>query len=317
MNATKNMIGKLKKVPLREIWKNEARDFTTWLSENIDTLNESMEMNLSVISREKLVGDFSLDLIAEDDDGQITIIENQLEKTDHDHLGKVITYLTNLEAKTAIWISSNPRDEHIKAVNWLNEYTPEDIAFYLLKIEAVRIGDSAPAPLFSVVAEPTEMSKEIGKEKKEYAERHHLRKEFWTQLLEKAKSKTNLHSNLSPSIYHWIGTGAGKSGITLNYIITNDYVSCDLYLDRGKEYRDLNKERFDQLFQHKKEIEKTFGGSLLWERLDKKRASRIGVKFAGYGLRNKETWVEAQDKMIDAMIRLDKTLKPFIKDLKR
>lgn len=310
------MIGKLKKVPLREIWKNEAKDFTAWLSENIDTLNEALEINFSIIEKEKDVGDFSLDLIAEDADGQITIIENQLEKTDHDHLGKVITYLSNLDAKTAIWITSKPRDEHIKAIDWLNEYTPDDVSFFLIKVEAVRIGDSAPAPLFSIVAEPTEISKEVGKEKKEYAERHHLRKEFWTSLLEKAKLKTKLHSNVSPCIYHWIGTGAGKSGISYNYVVTNDYVSSEVYLDRGKDHPTLNKERFDELYKHKAEIEKIFGGQLSWERLDKKRASRIVIRYKGFGLKDKETWDKAQEKMIDSMIRIEKAFKPYVERLK-
>jgi len=314
--STSKIIGKLKKVPLREIWRNEARDFTTWLAENIETLGEEIGIPLSVMSREKAVGSFSLDLIAEDSDGQITIIENQLEKTDHDHLGKVITYISNLDAKTAIWISSNPREEHVKAIDWLNEFTPEDVSFYLVKIEAVKIGDSDPAPMFSVIAEPTEISKSVGKEKKEYAERHHLRKDFWTQLIEKLKGRTRLHANLSPVIYHWIGTGAGKSGVSYNYAITNDYVSSEVYLDRGKDYPNLNKERFDSLLEHKDEIERIFGGQLVWERLDKKRASRIVIRFKGFGLRDKETWDEAQEKMIDAMIRLEKSFKPFIEKLK-
>ncbi len=310
-------IGKLKKVPLREIWKNEAKDFTAWLSENVDTLNEALETNLSIVGKERAVGDFSLDIMAEDLDGRRVIIENQLEKTDHDHLGKIVTYLSNLEAKTAIWISSKPRDEHIKAVNWLNEFTPEDVSFYLISVEAVKIGDSAPAPLFTVVAEPSEMTKEIGREKKEYAERHHLRKEFWSSLLEKAKEKTNLHSNVSPGIYHWVGAGAGRGGIGFNYVITNDYVASEIYLDRGKNHPTLNKERFDQLYKYKKAIEKSFGGKLLWERLDKKRASRIVVRFKGYGLKNKEQWAEAQNKMIDSMVRMEKAFKPYIEKLSK
>jgi len=310
------MIGKLKKVPLREIWRNEAKDFTTWLAENIDTLSEEIRIPLSVMSREKAVGDFSLDLIAEDSDGQLVIIENQLEKTNHDHLGKILTYLSNLDAKTAIWISSDPREEHIKAINWLNECTPEDVSFYLVKIEAVKIGSSEPAPMFSVIAEPTEIAKSVGKEKKEYAERHHLRKEFWTQLIEKLKGRTKLHANLSPVIYSWIGTGAGKSGISYTYGVTYDYVSSEIYLDRGKDYPTLNKERFDVLYKHKEEIEKAFGGQLSWERLDKKRASRIVIRFKGFGLKDKETWNEAQEKMIDSMIRIEKTFKPYIEKLK-
>jgi len=141
-------IGKLEKVSLREIWKDEARDFLPWLEENIEYLNDSLDISLSVIEREKSVGTFAADILAEDRDGNKVIIECQLEKTDHDHLGKILTYLTNLEAKTAIWICSDPRPEHIKAVTWLNEVTPADVSFYLVKIEAVRIGESPPAPLF-------------------------------------------------------------------------------------------------------------------------------------------------------------------------
>lgn len=179
----------------------------------------------------------------------------------------------------------------------------------------MRIGDSAPAPLFSVIAEPTEISKEIGKEKKEYAERHVLQKEFWTQLLDKAKTNTPLHSNITPPIYRWIGTGAGKSGIGYNYVITNEYGSAEVYLDRGKEYPNLNKERFDELYKHKEEIEEIFKGHLSWERLDKKRASRISCRINGMGLRDKNKWPELQDKMIDAMFRLEKSMRQFVRNL--
>lgn len=309
-------VGKLIKTPLREIWKNEARDFTSWLAENIDTLNEVLDTNFSVIEREKKVGDFSLDLVVEDADGQLTIIENQLEKTDHDHLGKVLTYLTNLDAKNAVWISSNPREEHVKVINWLNENTPDDVSFYLIKIEAVRIGQSDHAPLFSIVAEPTDVAKEIGKEKKEYAERHHLRKEFWQQLLEKAKSRTRLHSNCSPSIYNWISSGSGRSGLTFNYAISYNYVACELYIDKGKDQRDLNKKIFDDFYAHKTEIERAFGSQLTWERLDKRRASRIVVKYTEYGLHDKGKWDDAQNVMIDTMIRLEKALKEYINNIK-
>lgn len=310
-----NGIGKLKKVPLREIWQNEARDFTKWLADNIDTLNEVLETNFAVEGTERNVGDFFLDIVAEDPEGGRVIVENQLEKTDHDHLGKVLTYLTNLDAKTAVWISSNPREEHIKTINWLNENTPDDVAFYLVKVEAVRIGESPAAPLFSIVAEPTQITKDIGREKKEYAERHHLRKEFWAQLLERAKSKTSLHSNITPSIHSWIATGAGKSGTKYSYVITSDEGNVEVYLDSGKEYPTLNKERFDELYKHKDEIEKVFGEPLSWERLDKRRASRIAYRMNGAGLRHKDKWPEVQEKMVDAMIRLEKAIGPHIRQL--
>jgi len=310
-------VGKIKRVPLRDVWKDEAKDFTSWLFENLEILGEELDIDLTPIEKEGKAGSFSVDIIAEDGMGQKIVIENQLEKTNHDHLGKIITYLANLDAKIAIWISSNPKQEHERAIDWLNEFGPS-VAFYLVKVEAYKIGNSNPAPKFSIIAGPSEESETIGKEKKEYAKRHILRKEFWTRLLEKSKGKTNLYSNVSPSIYSWIGTGAGKAGIGYNYTITNKSAGCEVYLDRGKEFEEpnINKIRFDQLYKYKDEIEKEFGGSLKWERLDNRRACRISVKFEEAGLKDEEDWDKLQDKMIDAMIRLEKAFRNYIRRLK-
>lgn len=180
-------IGRLQRVPLREIWVHEAQSFSTWLSNNLDLLEEVTGLRLSLVDREKRAGAFFADVLAEDDAGNLVVIENQLGATDHDHLGKILTYMSNLDVKIPIWITSSPRVEHEKAVNWLNEISPADTAIFLLKIEAVRIGDSPPAPLFTVIAGPSNEQREIGTTKKEMAERHRLRLEFWKQLLERAK----------------------------------------------------------------------------------------------------------------------------------
>lgn len=113
-------IGRLQRVALREVWKHEAQDFTQWLQNNIEVLNETLDFNLTGADRERAAGDFSVDLVAEDEDGGTVVIENQLEKSNHDHLGKLITYLTAIGAKTAIWIVSDPRPEHVAAIGWLN-----------------------------------------------------------------------------------------------------------------------------------------------------------------------------------------------------
>lgn len=155
------------------------------------------------------MGSFEVDLVAEDDNGNVIIIENQLESTNHDHLGKVITYLTNLDAKTAIWIVSHPRPEHTKAINWLNESTPADISFYLMKLSAYKIGNSVPAPFFTIVVGPSAQAKEIGKEKQDMAERHVLRLKFWGGLLEQARHVGfNLHANRSATKYMSLGYGS-------------------------------------------------------------------------------------------------------------
>lgn len=176
-------IGKAIKVPVRELWEKEDKDFTVWLEKNIDYLNEILGSKITITKRKKRAGDFKVDLIGEDENGQMVVIENQLEKTDHGHLGQIITYISMVGAKTAIWISSNPRDEHIEAMEWLNESTPQDMSFYLIQLEAIKIGDSIPAPIFTVKAGFTELAKESGNEKRELAEINFTRKTFWTQLL--------------------------------------------------------------------------------------------------------------------------------------
>lgn len=306
------------RVPLRELWKKEHKDFTKWLEKNIEYLSDILDFDLTVLKREEKVGPFKVDLYAEDALGGKVIIENQLEKTDHEHLGKVITYLTNMEASTAIWIAGEPVDEHVNAVEWLNQNSPDNISFYLVKVEAYKIGSQPlAAPLFTVVKRPTKEIRQLGAEKKEYAQRHILRKEFWTELLEKAKEKTDLHSNVSPSIYSWVAAGAGKAGIIYSYVITYRYAGVEIYLDRGKEFEEpnINKIRFDQLYKHKEEIEKDFNGKLDWERLENRRACRISVKFKNVGLNDKDKWDDVQDKMIDAMIRMDKAFRKHIRRL--
>jgi len=129
------MIGKIQRVGLREVWKHEAYDFTQWLEDNIDVLNDVIDLNLSNAERERAAGTFSADLVAEDEKGNPVVIENQLEKSNHDHLGKLITYLTSIGAKVGIWIVAEPRPEHVSAISWLNESNLA--SFYLLKVEAI------------------------------------------------------------------------------------------------------------------------------------------------------------------------------------
>jgi hypothetical protein len=151
---SEQMIGKLEKHELRKIWKNEASDFTSWLEGNLDALSNAIEIELTLVKREHRVGSFSADIVATDEAGHKVIIENQLEKTDHTHLGQIITYISNLDGKTVIWISSEPRQEHINAVNWLNTQT--NLNFYLVKLDAISIDNSRPAPLFQVICRPDE-----------------------------------------------------------------------------------------------------------------------------------------------------------------
>jgi hypothetical protein len=309
------MIGRIDRVPLRDVWKHEALDFTRWLEENIEVLNDILDLNLTTAEREKNAGDFSVDLVAEDDKGNPVVIENQLEKSNHDHLGKLITYLTAVGARIAIWIVSDPRPEHINAISWLNEGSAA--SFYLLKVEAIRIGESAPAPLLTLIVGPSKEGREVGETKKELAERYDIRHKFWTGLLDHAKTKTKLHAGLSPSEYNWIGTGAGVRGLGYNYSLTKHASTVELYIDRGKDAEEENKTIFDQLLAAKVEIEQAFGEPLEWQRLEERRACRIRKKLTIGGWRDDPAkWPEVYAAMVDAMIRLEKAMKPHIQKLR-
>lgn len=306
------MIGKIERVKLREVWKHEAQDFTTWLEENIDVLNDVLDLTLASVEREQKAGAFSVDLVAEDNDGKTIIIENQLEKSNHDHLGKVITYLTALEAKAAIWIVADPRPEHVKAVSWLNESS--SASFYLLKVEAIKIGDSPPAPLLTLIVGPSEEAREVGEKKKEMAERYGIRYRFFKQLLDKAKTSTKLHANISPSSHNWVSATINQ--FQFNYVTRQHDVHVELYIDIDHDSGEKNKTIFDKLHDKKEHIEKEFGEPLIWERLDQKQACRIRNKVEIGGYRDEDKWSEIHEAMIDTMIRLEKAVRPHIEKFK-
>lgn len=307
-------IGKLERVSLRQVWEHEAYDFTQWLQDHIEVLNEALGLTLVNVDREQAAGSFSIDLVAEDEGGGKVIIENQLEKSNHDHLGKLITYLVSMGAKAAVWIVSEPRPEHVAAITWLNE--SNSAQFYMLKVEAVRIGDSMPAALFTQIVGPSEESRSVGQSKKEFAERYEIRHRWWTQLIERSIKFTKLHAHITPGEYTWIGTSAGIRGLNLNYVVTQDDCSVELYIDRGKDAQAENESIFDQLAAHQAQIEQTFGSVLSWQRLDGKRACRIRFTLAGGYRSPEESWPELQDRVAQAMERLDRALKPHLKQLR-
>lgn len=307
-------IGRLEPVPVRELWKHEERGFSAWLESNLDVLSEAVGFRLSEPRRESSAGRFECDLVCEGENGEPVIIENQLEQTNHDHLGKVLTYLANLDAKAGIWISTSPRAEHIRTIQWLNETTPANIAFYLVRLAAYRISGCEPAaPLFTVIVGPSAESKSFGREKKELAERHILRLKFWEQLLERAKKRgVSLHAQRSPSKDLWLGAGAGvRSGISFTYLVwKSKETAVELYIDTGDGVE--NKRIFDALESSRKQIEAAFGAPLSWERMDDKRGSRVRFVLKQGGLMDSDKWPAIQDATIEAMDKLAKALKPYL-----
>lgn len=306
-------ISLIERVPLREVWRHEAHDFTRWLAENPEALSDATGLSLSTIEREQSTGNFSIDLVAEDAAGNKVVIENQLEKSDHDHLGKLITYLAAVpEAKTAIWITSDPRPEHVDAITWLNESYAADL--YLIKIEAVRIGDSPAAPLLTKIVGPSADARAVAANSKEWAVREHLRFDFWKELLERARKVNDWHSAISPGRYSYISAGAGRSGLSYlyNVRVSNGYVS--LYIDSGNQ--DANYAIFDALLEQRDVIDAEFGEGLEWERAETVRASWIVYHTHKGGWESpKADWPAIHDEMIDAMDRLARALSPRIAQL--
>jgi len=306
-------IDKVRRVPLREVWKHEALDFTAWLRENVDVLNDPLGLSLVSAEREQSVGSFSVDLVAESANGDPVVIENQLERSNHDHLGKVLTYLVNVGADTAVWIVSDPRPEHVKAVAWLNESTNASI--YMVKVEAIRIGDSPAAPLLTLIVGPSPESRAVGETKRDLAERHEFRYRFWSGLLEMAKKRTRLHANISPGHETWVGASAGRSGISWNYVIHQHDSAIELYIDPGPGWEE-NVAILRHLESHKDSVEAAFGRPLIWEAREGRRSCRVRAELEG-GYRDEEQWPEIQSALIDAMVRLEKALAGPLRDALR
>lgn len=299
-------VGRIERVELREVWAHEAHDFTRWLELNVDLLNEVLDISLTSVERERAAGAFSVDLVAEDEVGNAVVIENQLERSDHDHLGKLVTYLAAFQATAAIWIVREPRAEHVGAIVWLNESTAAD--FYLVKVEAVRIGESPAAPLLTLIAGPTPEAKQVGVKKQERAERHDLRQAFWESLLKRAEPRTRLFSAVSASTETWIQAGSGRSGVHFSYSVRQHDGAVRLFLEGSDA--DENHRHFDQLLSRRDTVEQAFGGPLEWDRVENRKRCSIGIATSGGYKDDVAAWPAIQDEMIDAMVRLEAALRP-------
>lgn len=275
-------IGRFTKVPLREIWKHEALDFTNWLAldENLELLADTLGLTLVSAQTEVSVGNFSLDILAEDDNGDKIIIENQLEPTNHDHLGKLITYASGLGAETIVWVVSQAREEHAQAITWLNEKTNEDANFFLIEIEAWRIDDSSPAPRFNVIAKPNEWAKTVKQSRSGTNTISDLKlkqQEFFNKLREAGTEKSKyVKSWQTPRPQHWYNIRIGSSRAKLAALINSrdSYVGVELYVHEDKEL-------FASLMMQKDQIESKLGFQLDWRELPDKKASRALIKRKG------------------------------------
>jgi hypothetical protein len=234
-------LGKLEKVDVRKVWEHEARDFSAWLvkPENLELLSEQIGIDIEPTGTEIGMGRFRIDILAEEPrTGHKIIIENQLEATNHDHLGKVITYAAGLDAKYLIWIVKDVLPEHLKAIEWLNEHLDEEIRCFLIKIEVWQIGDSKPAPRFEIVSVKNDWAAtlKISSVSGEFSSTKLRQKEYWEALCSYIRKKDQSIKLHTPAPQHWLNFSMGNSishiALTLN--TQKKRLGCELYISNDK-----------------------------------------------------------------------------------
>lgn len=290
----KQNLSKLKKVDLREVWGHEALGFTRWLSEeeNLSLLSDELGIDIKLIQTEANVGRFNVDILAEESgSSHKIIIENQLEDTNHDHLGKIITYASGYDAKIIVWIVKDYREEHQKAIDWLNEHTDETIGFFLIKIELWQIGDSKPAPKFDVIISPNEWAKTIktNTASGELTNTKLQQLDFWNKFNSFIHEKNSRIKLRKPYPQHWYDLSIGDSHVHISITANSrdNFISCEIYISRNKDLFFFLKEKSDL-------IEKEIGEKAEW--INANVDSRIKIKkevsdvFDSNQLENYFTW---------------------------
>ncbi|HEL2110689.1 TPA: DUF4268 domain-containing protein [Streptococcus suis] len=305
-------LDRLKEVDVREIWKHEQYDFSEWLSrtENIELLSDEIGLTLTEIDKEVFVGSYRCDIVAIDETTGIkVIIENQLELTDHDHLGKIITYASGLDAEVVIWIVKKAREEHRSAIEWLNNNTTKNISFFLIEIHAYQIGSSMPAPKFVLVEKPNDFTKLAkgnnhgGDLSKAQAERLY----FWTQFNNVVATKNKPFNIRKATTDHWydVAIGTSEAHISITLVNKSKSVGIEIYINN-------NKELFDKLSSHADEIHEELGFEMEWKRLDNRKVSRIIYYIKGLDFENHDNYNDLIDEVINKVIILRDVVKKYI-----
>ncbi len=305
-------LGTLRRLDVREIWPNEARDFTPWLVENLPLLGQTLGMDLELVSREAAVGAFSLDVLARDlGANRVVVIENQLEVTNHDHLGKLLTYAAGHDAGAMVWIARELREEHRQALDWLNQHTDENIDFYGVVVEALQIDDSKPACSFKLVAFPNEWTKEAKGPGGGVSPRREAYRAFFQQLLDDLREKHKFTGARVAQPQSWYAFSSGTTGFVYSFSFTGQAeVRAELYIDRGDAGE--NKGAFDALQQKREAIEREFGEPLQWERLDEKRASRVAIYRKGSIDDEPQVLEDIRKWATEHLLRLKKVFSPYV-----
>ena len=316
---TKIEIGTLEQFPVRSVWPKEAGDFTPWLAENVELIGQALGMELELKGQEVPVGGYSADLVLRDlSSGALVVVENMYGSTDHDHLGKLITYAAGLEASYAVLLTETFRPEHRSALNWLNSISTEGRGFFGISLEVWRIGDSIPAPRLRVDVQPDDWSKSARAAKgREDSERNARYRRFWT----------GVQSGFRDHGADWAGRGrpSQEAGMIFKSRQGVSFRGAFCVLDGVRRLRveayvdtrdaESTADLYSALESRRGEIEEAFGESLEWSALHEKRASRVEGYFSkSIAIEDEDLWPEAQRWIVPTLRRLRDAVDPVLDD---
>lgn len=305
-------LGKIKEVDIRKVWAHEQYDFSKWLAaeENIKELGDTLNLALTDVETEKFVGSYRCDIICKDElTGKSVLIENQLEQTNHDHLGKIITYASGLDASVVVWIVAEARQEHASAIEWLNKHTDDDLAFFLIEVHAYTIGDSDPAPMFKIIEQPNDFARSVKAVARqgELSDAQIKRQEFWTMFNDVIDQRGKPFNKRKATTDHWyeVAVGSSQCHISIDLVNKEHKIRVGLWITD-------NKDLFDSMKEHRAEVEATTGFPLDWDRLDNKKAAVICATIPGLDFKKQDNYPELMNKAIDMVLAEKKAFAPYI-----
>ena len=309
----KESLAQLQKVDLREVWKSEPGDFRPWLADpgGLKLLGDTIGVDLELEAQEKDVGSFRADILCKDiADNTWVLIENQLETTDHTHLGQLLTYAAGLDAVTIIWIAKRFTDEHRATLDWLNEVTGKNINIFGLEVELWRIGNSPIAPKFNIVAKPNEWTK--GGIREELTPAKQLQLEFWTAFREYVLNQGSVIKPTKALPQYWMNISIGRSYFGMYSFVdtTKPRMGVRLFI-AGLDA----KAHFELLRQQRVDIEKEIGEELSWEKKPSKKESSVGLYDTTRNCQDREQWPEQQSFLLDVLERFHRAFAERIKKL--
>ncbi len=320
-NGQRPALGRLTKVDLRAVWPNEASDFTPWLAEpnHLALLGDAIGLELELEGTERSVGPFSADILCKDTvEDRWVVVENQLARTDHTHLGQLLTYAAGLNAATIVWIAERFTDEHRAALDWLNELTDDATHFFGLEMELWQIGDSPPAPKFNLASKPNDWSKSVARaarEPVELTETKQMQLAYWSAFKSYLERHSHTIAPRKPRPQHWANFAIGRSGaqLTARMNSQSNVLAVELVLYDARDQHEADA-LFHLLRQDKSQIEEEIGEVLDWMPKPEKQRCAVTVAWEADPM-NEAAWNTQHARLTDTLESFHKAFSPRLKRL--